>query len=119
MIRAKELKKKNKLFKKRKLRAASKVRGTEAIPRIVLHKSNKYFYAQAINDDNSTTLCSLHSKKKDIKVNKDGAKSLGVDFASVLKETNIEIVKFDKSGYKYHGVVASFVESIRESGIKI
>lgn len=119
MVRAKELKKKNKLFLKRKLRVASKIRGTEAIPRIVVHKSNKYFYIQAINDDSQSTICSLHSKKNNIKVNKDGAKVIAVDFAAILKDKKIEVAKFDKSGYKYHGVIASFVDGIRESGIKI
>ena len=119
MIRAKELKRKNRLFVKRKLRVSAKIRGTKETPRIVVHKSNKYFYIQAIDDDTGVTICALHSKKKDIKVNKDGAKVLAVDFATILKDKNIEVAKFDKSGYRYHGVIASFVDGIRENGIKI
>jgi len=119
MVRAKELKRKNKLFARRKLRASSKIVGSEEIPRLVVHKSNKYFYIQAINDKNGSTICALHSKGKDLKVNKDGAKVIGESFASILKDKKILTVIFDKSGYKYHGVIASFVDSVRANGIKI
>lgn len=119
MVRAKELKKKNKLFTRRKLKVASKIRGCKELPRIVVHKSNKNFYIQAINDDTQATLCSLHSKKSGVKVNKDGAKAIAADFAAVLKDKKITVAVFDKSGYKYHGVIASFVDGIRENGIKI
>ena len=38
--------------------------------------------------------------------------------AENLKAANIENIKFDRNGYLYHGVVASFAEALREAGIK-
>ena len=36
-----------------------------------------------------------------------------------LKEANIDTVRFDRNGYKYHGVVAAFADTLRENGIKL
>ena len=40
-------------------------------------------------------------------------------FKLQLKEANIEKIAFDRNGYKYHGVVAAFADTLRENGIKL
>ncbi len=111
---------KNKLAKriKRKRRIRSKISGTPALPRVSVFRSNRYLSAQAIDDTNSTTLVSIHSKTNSLKANKDGAKALGELFAGKLKEAGIANIVFDRNGYQYHGVIAAFGDALRENEIK-
>jgi large subunit ribosomal protein L18 len=39
--------------------------------------------------------------------------------AENLKAKNIETVVFDKNGYLYHGVIASFADALRDNGIRV
>ncbi len=111
-------KRKNKLRIKRKRRVRGKIRGTETLPRVSVFKSNRYFYAQAIDDDKGVTLAYADGAKMGVKSNKEDVKKLAQSFASQLKEKGIEVIVFDRNGYLYHGVVASFADALRENGIK-
>ena len=51
--------------------------------------------------------------------NIDGAKKVGAKVATLLKQKNISAGVFDRAGYKYTGVIAALVQSIRESGIQV
>ena len=53
-----------------------------------------------------------------LKVNKEEVKKVAEDMAAKLKALNIETIVFDRNGYLYHGVVASFADALRENGIK-
>jgi large subunit ribosomal protein L18 len=111
-------KKKNRLKIKRKRRVRGKIRGCESRPRISVFKSNRYFYAQAINDDKGVTLAYIDGAKMGLKANKEDVKKLAEEFAKELKEKGIVEIIFDRNGYLYHGVVASFADALRENGIK-
>jgi len=112
---------KNKIISraKRKLKIRSKISGTAELPRLSVFKSNKYFYAQAIDDVNGVTLAAFDGAKAGIKSNKDGAKKAAESFAATLKDKNIESVVFDRNGYLYHGVVAAFADELRNQSIKL
>ena len=110
---------KNKLRAQRKARVRGKISGTEALPRVSVFKSNKHFYAQAIDDVAGVTLASADGKKMGLKVNQEDAKKVGAAMADALKAKNIETVVFDRNGYLYHGVVAAFADALREAGIKL
>ena len=118
-MRATILKKKATTRKKRKLRVRGKISGTAELPRVSVFKSNRYFYAQAIDDINGNTLASADGKKLGVKSNIDGAKVVGEALAEALKTANLESVVFDRNGYQYHGVVKSFADSLRANGIKV
>ena len=111
-------KRKNKLRAQRKARVRGKVFGTEELPRLTVFKSNKHFYAQAINDNTGTTLASADGRKLGVKVNQEDVKKVAAEMAKNLSSKNIETVVFDRNGYLYHGVVASFADALREAGIK-
>ncbi|RDU60493.1 50S ribosomal protein L18 [Helicobacter marmotae] len=120
----KVLKRKQLLRNKRKLRTRGKIsrgriHGVANKPRISVFKSNKYFYAQAINDELGVTLASIDGKKLGLGNNKEDAKKIAQEFAAVLKKANLVEVVFDRNGYLYHGVVAAFVDTLRENGIKL
>jgi large subunit ribosomal protein L18 len=111
-------KRKNKLRAQRKARVRGKIFGTDTLPRLTVFKSNKHFYAQAINDTTGTTLASADGRKLGLKVNQEDVKKIAAEMAKNLASKNIETVVFDRNGYLYHGVVASFADALREAGIK-
>lgn len=113
------LKNKISLRLKRKKRVRAKISGSADCPRVSIFKSNRTIYVQAIEDVNSTTLCTSDGKVLNIKSNKEGAAILAKDLASKLKEKGIEKVVFDRNGYLYHGVVASFADALKDNGIKL
>jgi len=58
----KKYEKRNRLKK----RIRSKIFGTKEMPRLSIYRSNKFIYAQLIDDDNNKTLASV----SDIKIKK-------------------------------------------------
>ena len=99
---------------KRKMHIRKKISGTADVPRIFVFKSNRYFYAGAANDDTSTVIMSKMSKKK-----AEDIKKMAKEFATSLKKKKIDKGVFDRSGYRYHGLVALFADELRNNGIKI
>lgn len=108
------------LRKKRHLKIRKRMLHSKVIkPRLVVFRSLTHIYAQIIDDEQGKTLVS-HS---DIKVKKSGtktemAKIVGKEIAEKAKEQKIELVAFDRNGYKYHGRVKALAESAREAGLK-
>jgi large subunit ribosomal protein L18 len=103
---------------KRKLRVRSKVFGTEFTPRVSVFKSNRYFYAQAINDETGCTITCVDGSKEKARATKEGVKPLAKIFAENLKKQGVTKIVYDRNGYLYHGVVASFADALRENGIE-
>ena len=99
---------------KRKMHIRKKISGTADVPRIFVFKSNRYFYAGVANDDTSTVIMSKMSKKKAEEI-----KKMAKEFATSLKKKKIDKGVFDRSGYRYHGLVAMFADELRNNGIKI
>ena len=99
---------------KRKMHIRKKISGTADVPRVFVFKSNRYFYAGAANDDTSTVIMSKMSKKKAEEI-----KKMAKEFATSLKKKKIDKGVFDRSGYRYHGLVALFADELRNNGIKI
>ncbi|PAF51153.1 50S ribosomal protein L18 [Helicobacter sp. 13S00401-1] len=114
---AKILERKKQLRLKRKLRGRAKCVGCETKPRVSVFRSNKHFYAQAINDALGTTIASIDGCKLRVGNNKEDVAKLATEFANVLKEKGIAEVVFDRNGYLYHGVVATFAQTLRDNGI--
>ncbi len=117
-MNARNLKTKANKRVQRKRRIRVKISGSEALPRVSVFRSNRYFSAQAINDDTATTLASIHSKAAGLKANKEDVVKLAEQFAANLKAANITAIVFDRNGYQYHGVVAAFGDALRANEIK-
>ncbi len=111
-------KKKNRMYAQRKARVRGKIHGTAELPRVTVFRSNKHFYAQAIDDDRGHTLAYADGRKLGLGANQEDVKKVAADMAEKLKAAKIEQVVFDRNGYLYHGVVASFADALREAGIK-
>ncbi len=115
---AKELKAKVNRRLKRKRRIRAKISGTATLPRVSVFRSNRYFSAQAVDDNTSTTLASINSKTLSLKANREDAAKLGEAFAATLKAAGLNEIVFDRNGYQYHGVVAAFGDALRANEIK-
>jgi large subunit ribosomal protein L18 len=100
---------------KRKIR--SRVSGTEARPRLSVFRSNKYIYAQLINDDTATTLLTANdASQKGSKM--EGAKFVGAELARLAKAKGIATVVFDRNGFKYAGRIKALADAAREAGLE-
>ncbi len=99
---------------KRKLHIRKTLSGTSIKPRIFVFKSNRYFYSGVADDDKSIVLMSKMCKK-----NSEEIKKMGKKFATDFKKKKLEVGVFDRSGYRYHGLIATFVDELRSNGIKI
>lgn len=110
---------KKNLRAKRKLRIRDKIKGTTARPRISVFRSNKYLYAQAIDDVSGMTIATVDGMKLKLGNNKDQAKQIAAVFAQNLKDKGISEAVFDRNGYLFHGVIRAFADSLRENGITL
>lgn len=110
--------------KKRHFRIRKKISGTEKRPRLNVFKSNRYFYAQIIDDTKGETLAAASSLEKELKgeclsrCNVETAKKVGELIAKRAIEKGLTSVVFDRGGYIYHGKVKAFAEAAREAGLK-
>ncbi len=109
----------------RKKRIRAKVAGTAARPRVSIFRSNKYIYAQAIDDGTRKTISSFSNSdlKKDTDFKKgkkrDDSKKIGIGLAKKLIENKIKAGVFDRGSYAYNGRVKALAEGLREGGLKI
>ena len=117
-MNAKVLNKKIATRLKRKKRVRAKISGCVERPRVSVFRSNKHFYAQAIDDVAGRTVAACDGAKMNLRANKEDVKKLAAAFAASLKEKNISSVVFDNNGYGYHGVVASFADELRNNSIE-
>ncbi len=83
--------------------------GTSERPRLSVFKSNKFIYAQIIDDSKGHTL---------VQASSDDAKVVGVDIAKKAKALKIVKVVFDRGGYLYTGKIKAIADSAREGGLE-
>ena len=98
-------------------RLRSKISGTATTPRLAVYRSNKFVYAQLIDDEAGKTIASADSRKeKGSRL--ESAKAVGTEIAKKAKAAKIESVVFDRGGFQYAGVIASLADAAREGGLK-
>lgn len=100
----------------RKVRA--KLRSRSNMPRLIVFRSNKYIYAQIVDDNSSTTVTASSNIKTKTKGKIENAKIVGQNLAKKALEQKIKKVVFDRGGYKYHGRVKALAEGARGGGLE-
>lgn len=85
-------------------------------PRLVVHRSNKYIYAQVV-DSKGKVLASASSLKMKGKTPMERAAQVGRTLATMATKKKITKVAFDRRGYKYHGQIKSLADGAREGGL--
>lgn len=98
--------------------------GTSARPRLSVFRSLKGIYAQVIDDTAGSTLVSASTIDPAIREQVKGLKQaekarlVGKTVAERALDKGIQVVSFDRGGYKYIGRVKALAEGAREGGLK-
>jgi large subunit ribosomal protein L18 len=115
-MKTQEKKNEKRLRLKRKIRM--KVAGTESRPRLSVYRSNKFIYAQVIDDNTGKTL----AQASDIAIEKgtktERAQQVGKLVAEAAQTKKIKEVVFDRNGFKYTGRVKLLADAARSAGLK-
>jgi len=113
-------KKSQRILKHKRVR--KKIMGSPKVLRLAVFRSNKYIYAQLVDDVSKVTVVassdmdlSADASKKARKLNK--AFEVGANLAKKATKKNIKKVIFDRGGFKYHGRVKSLAEGARKEGL--
>lgn len=106
-------------------RIRSTIRGTAERPRLCVFKSSKNVYLQLINDRENATILAVSTKTADLKKDlKDkaaveSAEIVGEALAKAAVDQGIKKVVFDRSGYKYHGIIKAAADGARKGGLDL
>lgn len=99
------------------MRIRAKVFGTAERPRLSVFKSNKFIFAQLIDDTAGVTIAAISSKKLAGKTALASAHHIGKELAERAIEKKIEKVVFDRGGYIYTGKIKAVAEGARAGGL--
>ncbi len=105
-------------------RVRSKVEGTSERPRLAVFRSLNHIYAQVIDDSKGETLVSASTLDPEIigsmegKAKRSQAELVGQTVARRAKEKGIELIVFDRGGFKYIGRVQALADAARKEGLK-
>jgi large subunit ribosomal protein L18 len=108
---------------RRHLRVRKKVYGTTNSPRLSVFRSVSEIYAQVIDDMEGNTLVSASSIDGELRGKMDGLKKIeqarlvGKAVAERAKNKGIEMVVFDRGGFRYTGRVKALADGAREGGL--
>jgi len=106
---------------RRQLRGRKKIFGSSERPRLVITRSARHISAQVIDDTQGRTLASASSMEAGLRAasgdKSEKAKQVGGLVAERAKAAGIEMVVFDRAGYKYHGRVAALADGARDGGL--
>ena len=110
-----------KLERQRRARVRMQVRrSANGRPRLSVFRSNKYIYAQVIDDATGATVAAASSIEKEVKsgANQSVASEVGKLVAKRAAEKGIKSVVFDRGPYLYHGRVKALADAAREGGLE-
>ena len=106
---------------RRRARGRKRLQGTAERPRLAVYRSNKYIYAQVIDDREGKTLAAASSSESDMRkerLNVDTAAKVGTLVADRAKDAGVTSVVFDRGGYKFHGRLKALADAAREAGLE-
>ena len=110
----------SKLEQRRRARVRRQIRrSANGRPRLSVFRSNKYIYAQVIDDLNGKTVASASSREEVVTAgaNQEAAAVVGKLLAQRATEQGVKEVVFDRGPYLYHGRVKALAEAAREGGL--
>ncbi|MGD9887983.1 MAG: 50S ribosomal protein L18 [Halothiobacillaceae bacterium] len=115
------------LKKQQRLRRSLKSRAKMSelnMARLCVNRTPRHIYAQIISPDGSNVVASASTLMAEMRStlsstgNTDAAVAVGRVIAERAKAAGIEVVAFDRSGFKYHGRIKALADSAREHGLK-
>ena len=100
----------------------AKIRSTEKRLRLAVFRSNKYVYAQIIDDQKGKTVVAASEadlpKTAAKQTKTERATEVGKVLAEKARGLKINRVVFDRRKYKFHGRVKALAEAARAGGLK-
>ena len=116
-------KKLNEIRGRRGIRARAKILGTAEKPRLSVFRSNRYVYAQLIDDEKGYTVASASAIEMKKTAGKDAkavqAERVGQKLAEKAVAKGVKKAVFDRGSYKYHGRIKAVAEGARKGGLNI
>ena len=112
------------LQKKRKERVKKQVQKNKEKLRLSVFKSDRHIYGQIIDDTQGKTLVSESTLTNAFKAtgkkpgNIAAAKWVGSSLGKKASKNGIQIVYYDRGGFRYHGRIKALADSVREAGLK-
>lgn len=103
---------------RRHARIRAKISGTGTCPRLSIFKSNKHISAQLIDDMDSVTIASSHSREVKGKNMMEKSVLVGQSIAAKAKAKKITKVVFDRGGFIYTGNVKALADGARKGGLQ-
>jgi len=119
MLTAKELHERRKVRTRYQLKRKATGR-----PRLSVHRSGRFIYAQVIDDAKGCTIAAASSLEADLRkklktgADKIAASEVGKLVAERAKKAGVTQVVFDRGGYLFTGRVAALAEAAREAGLE-
>ncbi len=105
---------------RRHRRVRKKIRGSANRPRLAVFRSNRYIYAQVIDDDRGHTVAAASSLEPELRersLTVETAGEVGKLLAERSLEAGVETVVFDRGGYRFGGRVRALAEAARADGL--
>jgi large subunit ribosomal protein L18 len=109
---------------RRHRRVRKRVSGAAERPRLCVFSSNRYLYAQIVDDEAARTLVAASSAEPGLVVEGGSrhtvgaARAVGKAIGERAKAAGIGKVVFDRGGYIYHGRIRAVAEGAREAGLE-
>lgn len=98
-------------------RIRAKLVGTADRPRLALFRSNRYLYAQLIDDEGGKTIASVDSRKTKGETKREKIENSGTLIAAFAKEKGVNTVIFDRGGFLFAGSIKAFADAARKGGL--
>ena len=99
-------------------RIRAKVSGTAERPRLAVFRSNRFVYAQLIDDVAGKTIAAVDTRKQKGATLSERATAVGTAIAETAKKAGLTEVVFDRGGFRYQGTIAALADAARAGGLK-
>jgi large subunit ribosomal protein L18 len=93
-------------------------------PRLCVFRSNRFIYAQVIDDRAGHTVAAASSQESELATPAEGGKGkvgvatrVGLALAERAKKAGVEQVVFDRRHYRFHGRVKAVADGARKGGL--
>ncbi|MDZ7727748.1 MAG: 50S ribosomal protein L18 [Dehalococcoidia bacterium] len=109
--------------KRRHNRVRRIVKGDQQRMRLSVFRSANHIYAQVIDDTRGHTVAAASDLEDELAKSlagtpkTDRATVVGRTVAERAREKGVDLVVFDRGGFKYHGRVRALAEAAREAGL--
>lgn len=104
---------------RRHARVRARVVGTADRPRLCVFRSNRFLYAQLIDDTGARTIAAADTRSVEGSSASERASAVGKALALKAKEGGVTKAVFDRGGFLYAGSIKAIAEGAREAGLEL